>query len=182
MRNAAGEKADRPAMRPTTRPEVDEVIDSATESSRERAARRAAELRGHNNANLDEGVDKFATPVPPDGWSYEWKMKSVMGWEDPSHYNRITIGGWEPIEAKRHPEMMPKGYAGSIEREGMVLCERPLEITLERKNRDLLNARQQVKIKEGQLDPKGQGGLLNREDAHIAPKIKKGYEPMQIPD
>jgi Kef-type K+ transport system membrane component KefB len=39
------------------------------------------------------------------------------------------MGGWETVDAKRHPEMMPKGYVGSIEREGMLLCERPLEIT-----------------------------------------------------
>lgn len=182
MRNASGEKAERPAMRPPIRSEETEVIEAVSESSRERAARRAAELRVHNNANLDEGVDKFATPKAPDGWSYEWKMKAVMGWVDPSHYNRITVGGWEPVEAKRHPEMMPKGYVGSIEREGMILCERPMEITEERRNRDLINARQQVKIKEGQLDPNSKGGLISREDAHIAPKIKKGYEPMQIPD
>jgi hypothetical protein len=31
------------------------------ESSTERAARRIAELREHNNANVDEGTDKFAT-------------------------------------------------------------------------------------------------------------------------
>jgi len=105
-----------------------------------------------------------------------------MGWEDPSHYNRITIGGWEPVESFRHPEMMPKGYVGSIEREGMVLCERPLEITEERRHRDYLNARQQVQIKQGQLDPKGKGGLISREDAQIAPKIKSSYEPMPIPD
>jgi hypothetical protein len=182
MRNIAEEKKERPPIRPTARPETSEGTDVASESPRERAARRAAELRGHNNANLDEGVDKFATPTPPDGWSYEWKMKSVMGWEDPSHYNRITIGGWEPVESFRHPEMMPKGYVGSIEREGMVLCERPLEITEERKHRDYLNARQQVKIKQGQLDPKGKGGLISREDAQIAPKIKSSYEPMPIPD
>jgi len=141
----------------------------------DRLAKRIAELRNHNNANLDEGVDKFATPTPPPGWSYEWKMKSVNGWEDPAHYNRISMGGWEPVDVKRHPEMMPKGYVGAIEREGELLCERPLVITQERQAKDLQNARNQVRTKEGQLDPKGRGGIISREDAQVRPKVSKDH-------
>lgn len=157
--------AAKPQLRPEMRPEVED----------DRLARRIAELRDHNNANLDEGVDKFATPTPPPGWSYEWKMKSVNGWEDPNHNNRISMGGWEPVEAKRHPEMMPKGYVGAIEREGMLLCERPMVITQERKARDEMTARNQVKTKEGQLDPKGRGGLMNRDDANARMKVNKDH-------
>jgi len=156
---------DRMGLRPEMRPEVED----------DRLAKRIAELRNHNNANLDEGVDKFATPKPPEGWSYEWKMKSVNGWEDPSHYNRISMGGWEPVESKRHPEMMPKGHVGSIEREGMILCERPMVITQERQAKDLQNARNQVRTKEGQLDPKGRGGIISREDAQVRPKVSKDH-------
>jgi hypothetical protein len=175
MRSA--KEIERPALRPAMR---EESATPTVETSRERAAKRIAELKGHNNANLDEGTDKFACPPAPDGWSYEWKMKAVMGWEDPSHYNRIASGGWETVEAKRHPEMMPKGAVGAIEREGMLLCERPQEITDERKARELIKARQQVRIKEGQLT--STDGLLSREDSQIAPKIKKSYEPIPIPD
>jgi hypothetical protein len=175
MRTAKKE-LERPEMRPPMR----EDVANREDDHMDRAARRIAELRGHNNANLDEGIDKFKAPEPPPGWSYEWKMKNVMGWEDPSHHNRVESGGWEAVSARRHPEMMPKGYSGAIEREGMVLCERPAEITNERKQRDLMMARQQVRIKEGQLT--NSDGLLGREDSKVAPKIKKGYEPMQIPD
>ncbi len=156
---------DRMGLRPEMRPEVED----------DRLAKRIAELRNHNNANLDEGVDKFATPTPPPGWSYEWKMKSVNGWEDPAHYNRISMGGWEPVDVKRHPEMMPKGYVGAIEREGELLCERPLVITQERQAKDLQNARNQVRTKEGQLDPKGRGGIISREDAQVRPKVSKDH-------
>ena len=166
-------KTDRPNLRESLRPE--EMAND------ERLARRVAELRNHNNANLDEGVDKFSAPPPPPGWSYEWKMKSVNGWEDPNANNRISMGGWETVEAKRHSEMMPKGYSGAIEREGMLLCERPAVITNDRKDRDLQNARNQVKTKEGQLDPKGRGGLMNREDANARMKVNKDHN-LYVPE
>jgi len=164
---------ERPSPRTEMRPEA--------EANDERLARRLAELRNHNNANLDEGVDKFATPTPPPGWSYEWKMKSVNGWEDPSHYNRISMGGWETVDSKRHPEMMPKGHVGAIEREGMLLCERPMEITKDRQARDAQTARNQVKTKEGQLDPKGRGGLMNRDDANARMKVSKDHN-LYVPE
>jgi hypothetical protein len=63
----------------------------------------------------------------------------------------------------------------------MVLCERPLEITKEIQARDLRNARAQVRMKEGQLDPKGKGGIIGREDAQVAPTIKKDYG-MAVPE
>jgi hypothetical protein len=132
--------------------------------------------------NMDEGTDKFSAPKPPDGWTYEWKRRTVMGWEDPSYMSNMTRMGWEPVQASRHPEMMPKGYSGSIERDGQVLMERPQEITDEIKSRELIKARQQVQIKAGQLDPKGKGGIISRDDAQIAPKISKSYEAMPVPE
>lgn len=163
----------RPEIRPEARP--------VEEDSRARAAKRAAELREHI-PSFDEGVDKFYVPTPPAGWTYEWKRRTVMGWEDPSYMNGLSRMGWEPVPASRYPEMMPKGYVGSIEREGQVLMERPSEITDEIKMSEYKKAKQQVNIKAGQMDPKGQGGLLSREDAQIKPKITKGYEPMAVPD
>jgi len=150
-----------------------------TEDSRSRAAKRAVELRDHIG-DLDEGQDKFATPPAPDGWSYEWKRRTVMGWEDPTYMSMMARTGWDPVDVSRHMHMMPKGHSGAIEREGMVLCERPAEITQEVRNIDYKNARQQVRIKETQLD--STKGLLARNDSRVAPKIKNTYEPMPIPN
>lgn len=151
------------------------------ETSQDRAARRIAELKGHNNANIDEGTDKFASPTPPDGWSYEWKVKSVMGYVDAAYLQKMARSGWEPVDVSRHPDMMARGAIGAIERDGMVLCERPEEITKEIQARDLRNARAQVRMKEGQLDPKGRGGIISREDAQVAPNVKKDYG-MSVPE
>lgn len=170
-------KVERPPMRKEMRVEDD----TAKDDPRARAAKRAAELRQHN-VTFDDGIDKFATPPAPDGWTYEWKRRTVMGWEDHSYMSNLTRTGWEPVQASRHPEMMPKGYTGSIERDGQILMERPKEITDEIRNIESKKARQQVQIKAGQLDPNGRGGLMERDDSGANVKIKKGYEPMPIPD
>ena len=167
-------KTDKIIERPDLRPS------KTGETPQERAARRTAELRGHNNASIDEGVDKFATPTPPEGWSYEWKVKAVMGYVDSAYLSKMARSGWEPVEIDRHPEMMQKGATGAIERDGMVLCERPLEITEDMRARDIRMARQQVATKEAQLT--SSDGLLGRDDSRINPKLKKGYEPIPMMD
>jgi hypothetical protein len=145
-----------------------------SDDPRAMAAKRAAEIR-NNSSELDNGTDEYATPPAPDGWTYEWKRKSVMNMDDISHMNHVRRTGWMPVPVERHPEMMQVGAEGSIERKGMILMERPEEITNDFRNKDLRAARQQVQIKEGQMDPKGKGGLISRDDAHVDPKIKKDY-------
>ena len=97
--------ADRPEMREEIRPEIRAEADDP----RARAAKRAAELRGHVET-FDDGVDKFAAPRAPDGWTYEWKRKTVMGWEDPAYMSNLMRTGWEPVPSSRHPELMAKGH------------------------------------------------------------------------
>lgn len=149
---------------------------------RARAAKRAAEVRG-NIGSLDEGVDDFyINPAEiPDGWTYEWKRKTIAGQEDPAYAVALARMGWEPVPADRHPSMMPTGgkYA-TIERKGMVLMERPKELSDEARMIELKKARQQVNNKKSQLGsaPDGQFG---REHASVQPKISTSYEPMPIP-
>jgi hypothetical protein len=156
------------------------------EDPRTRAARRALELREHGSIN-DEGSDEFYIDprVIPDGWSYEFKRLTVLGAPDPSYEVALALKGWEPVPASRHPEMMPASYRGNtIERKGMLLMERPAEITNEIKARDYRNARDQVGQKEAQLygspagpnspfAPDNKGARLNT--------IKRDYEPISVP-
>ncbi len=158
---------ERPAMRP--------------EDSRAAADQRAAEILG-NFDGTEEGTDEFAAPAPPDGWSYEWKTKEVLNKEDPARMMGYRRTGWVEVPSSRHPEMMPLGYKGtSIERKGMILMERPKEITDRFKDRDRQNARAQMRAKEEQLTapPQGQFERKNK-DASLV-RINKSYEPMPIP-
>jgi len=150
---------------------------------RARAARRAAEIKGHLGGNMDEGTDEFFidTRTVPDGWTYEWKRRTVLGKEDPAYQVSLARLGWEPVPASRHPEMMPAGMsAADIERKGMVLMERPKEITDEARRIDAQKARNQVRAKEQQLSYAPEG-TLPRDHAQARPNIKKSYSPVDIP-
>jgi hypothetical protein len=151
------------------------------EDPRARAARRAAELRG-NLGDLDEGTDEFFIPpsMVPDGWTYEWKTKTVLGQENPAYQVALARKGWEPVPSERHPSMMPGGAIGAVERKGMILMERPKEITDEVRQIERKVARNQVRQKEEQLNsaPDGQFG---RDHAQVRPKINKNYSPIAIP-
>lgn len=166
-----------PLDRPDQRPEMRE------DDSRTRAAKRAAEVRQHNG-DIPEGTDEFYIDPSkiPAGWSYEWKTRTVIGKEDPAYQVALAQAGWEAVPASRHPEYMPKGYAGAeIERKGMVLMERPLELTQEAANRDLRRARMQVRQKEEQLSAAPQGQFERDNKGNTLAKVQKSYEPMPIP-
>jgi hypothetical protein len=154
------------------------------EDPRTRAARRALELREHLGS-MDDGVDKFYIDprIIPDGWSYEWKRHTLLGKEDPSYEVSIAQKGWEAVPRSRHPFMMPEGYRGeTIEREGMILMERPQEITDEVKALELRKARTQVRDKEIQLGAAPAGQFERGTHPNTQPKISKTYEAIPIPE
>ena len=163
----------RPALRPAMR----------DEDPRAAAAKRAAEIRG-NVGSMDEGVDDFYidTREIPDGWTYEWKRRTIAGQEDPAYQVSLARMGWEPVPADRHPNMMPvRGQYTTIERKGMMLMERPMELSEEARSIELRRARQQIANKKTQLgsSPDGQFG---RDHASVKPKVSNSYEPMPIPN
>lgn len=167
-------------VRPNMRPEAP-VVD---ETPRERAARVAAELRAHRQGDLDDGTDEFFVEpgIKPDGWTYEWKTKTILGAEDPAHQVKLARDGWVAVPASRHPEMMPAGYKGvEITRKGMVLMERPTEITDEVRQLELRRARLQVRAKEEQLSAAQPGQFERSNKGNDLVNVKKGYEAMPVP-
>jgi hypothetical protein len=152
------------------------------ESPAERAAKRAAEIRQHMVGD-EEGADEFYVPLNyiPDGWSYEWKRHTIYNQEDPAYQVQLARDGWEPVPASRHPDMMPSGDHPFISRKGMILMERPKEITDESRAFDLRKARAQVKAKEQQLGhaPNDQ---FERNHPQARPKINKSFEPIPVPE
>jgi len=153
------------------------------EDPRVRAARRALELREQTSGDVD-GVDKFYIDpkIIPDGWSYEWKTFTVLGKENPSYQVAMAHKGWEAVPRSRHPELMPINYQGeTIEREGMILMERPLEITNDAKARDLRVARAQVWGKEAQLGAAPAGTFERDNKGESMTNVKKTFEHMPIP-
>lgn len=164
----------RPSMRPTMR----------EEDSRTRAARRAAELRDHLG-DTPEGVDEFYIDPNdiPEGWDYEWKTKYVLGQEQGTHILALRRAGWEEVPTSRHPSFMPMDTdLPFIERKGMVLMERPLEISDEARALDLRRARQQVRQKEAQLNSAESGQFERSNKDQSLVKIQRSYESIPIPN
>jgi len=163
----------RPAMRQPLR----------EKTSRELADERAKQILGHIGG-LDEGPDDFfvAPDKIPDGWTCEWKTRTVHNMEDPAYQVALARTGWEPVPASRHPEMMPKGGKHeTIERKGQVLMMRPEVITDQVRGLDRRKARDQVRVKEQQLgsEPVHKFGEAGRQTPAT---IRKSYEPMPVPD
>ncbi len=162
--------------------ETPRPVTYAEEDPRTRAARRAAELREHWGGKLDEGTDKFYIDprIVPDGWSYEFKRYTCLGQQDPSYQVGLAYRGWAAVPVSRHPEMMPDNYTGNtIEREGQILMERPMEITKEVNASELRKAREQVGQKEQQL--KGMPAGANSPFEPAGNKIGRSYETIAVP-
>ena len=151
------------------------------EDPRARAERRAAEIRQHLKGDTSDGADRFWVDphIIPDGWSYEWKRKTIWGKEDPAHEVELARQGWEAVPATRHPQMMPKGNWQTIERDGMILMERPKVLTEDIHQDNLVKARRQVKAKDAQLNQAPEG-TFDRDDPRVKASIKKSFEAMPI--
>jgi hypothetical protein len=153
------------------------------EDSRAAAERRAAEIMGNFN-EIAEGPDDFYIDPSkiPDGWTYEWKRKTIYNQEDPAYQVQLARTGWEAVPASRHPEMMPaNGAYATIDRKGMQLMMRPKIITDKFRELEGRAARDQVRHKEAQLTS-APDGQFARDHKQVRPKVGKSYEPMPIPD
>jgi hypothetical protein len=186
----------RRGRRPVDASEPVEAVDNAVprgdmretmrdDDPRARAARRAAEIRGHRG-DMDEGTDEFHIDqdMVPEGWTYEWKRRLLLGQEDPSHMVALYRDGWEPVPLNRdsrHRAMMPRNWGeNTIERKGMILMERPTELTDEVRQMQLRAARKQVRDKEAQIAGTPDG-TMTRDHKDARPVIKKSFEAMPVP-
>jgi hypothetical protein len=152
-------------------------------SDREAARKRAAEIMEHGLA-VEEGNDKFEfdRSIIPDGWDYAWKRLTVYGQEDPAYQVQLSRNGWEPVPAKRHPEMMPHDWKhATITRDGQILMMRPMEITERSRLIEKRNALNQVRVKELQLGSAPNGTFERGTHPGAPVLVKKAYEPAMIP-
>ena len=146
------------------------------------AALRAEEIRNKLRGEQYDSqmYDEFYIDprIIPEGWDYNWKRESIAGQIDDDHLVEMRMAGWEPVDAKRHPHMMPIGYSGPIRKKGMILMERPMEITNMAQDRELSTAREAVIAKERALGL-SPAGTFERDRAKSG--VKKSYQPINVP-
>jgi len=116
----------------------------------------------------------------PEGSSYEWKRWSNVGAQDPFYIASMRDQGWEPVDPKRHPNWVPPGYNDPyILKGGMILMERPMELTEEAQREARQAAQAQISFQEQRLGitPKD---TLSRD--LVKPKIVKEIGRMVVED
>jgi hypothetical protein len=115
----------------------------------------------------------------PNGMSYEWKTVTVYGKEDPSYNVFLREQGWEPVEADRHPDLVADGHKGPIIRDGLMLMERPIELTREAQEEDRATAQDIVNVKRQQMG-EAPAGTLPRQAPNLQNFNRTSYEAMPI--
>jgi hypothetical protein len=76
-------------------------------------------------------IPNVDSPIPPDGFVYEWKRESLLGWRCDQHLEQLSKDGWRFVPAPRYPEW-EAGTGGLIRYGGMVLMERQVSLQEER--------------------------------------------------
>lgn len=108
--------------------------------------------------------------------SYEWKRWSNMGQEDPFYIASMREQGWEPVPPSRHPNWLPPGYtAQHIIKGGLILMERPIELSIEAYRESKALAKRQVREAEARLGMTPKGELSRSADPRVAPQITKEW-------
>ena len=96
----------------------------------------------------------------PQDWDWQWNVYEVLG--QPQTASRIGMAenGWRPVTADRLPGLfMPEGYSGPIIRDGLILEERPMALTLEAKREEGMKASKLVSDQMEQLMLSKRGAL-----------------------
>jgi hypothetical protein len=111
----------------------------APQRSEQRVQQRITLRTGSNRFEFDRDL------IPP-GMTYEWKRKTIFGQDDQENMINLEQNGWTPVPAERHIELTGRRAVTGAEilRGGLVLMERPDEITAEAREMDTFAARHQV--------------------------------------
>jgi hypothetical protein len=153
----------------------------------DRARRRISELRAQygdmdDDNDSDVYLDRFYAESPP-GWTYEWKTHTVFNKAFPHYTTQLLRSGWSPVPANRHRELLYPEYTDeSIIIDGLMLMERPKELTDRRRLREKLKATDQVRNSEAKL-VEAPAGTAPR-DAHrkTQPRVGSTVGPIGVPD
>jgi hypothetical protein len=185
--------APRPVGRPRNADRLAQHTPQHTSAEREAAHEEAHDkprARTRSRSRRDSVVDNpFHIPpeiIPPDQ-SWEWKRYSNVGEENPFYLAQMRQQGWEPVEPRALGDLLPANYTmPNVIREGQILMERPLSLTLEAIEERKFMAKRQVAEAEERLGhaPKELGVQTGTRDlSEVRPRLHKEWNrPVPIED
>jgi hypothetical protein len=152
----------------------------------ERARQRISQLRAQygdlDEEDSDVYLDRFYAESPP-GWTYEWKTHTVFNKTFPHYTTQLMRTGWAPVPANRHRELLYPEYDGeSIIIDGLMLMERPKELTDRRRLRERIKATDQVRNSEAKLVDAPPGTAPRDAHRKTQPRVGSTVGPIGIPD
>lgn len=159
---------DKPSERAVNESALDEITRKIAERPAERTPQRIVIRTAENR--FDIPADEI-----PTGMDYGWKIVSVNGKEDREAIIAWTQNGWRPVPAGRHPRFTgenPDSQA-KVERGGLVLCERPKELTAQSAAMDKQNAADLVRTQMDRL-----AGRARETGSQRVTTLKSKYEPI----
>lgn len=174
-------EAPRRRGRPRKLPEIREDAASPARASPRQGGRATAIGRDGKviSRKLTGAVDKYDLKAmgisAPDGWTYEWKRKTIAGQEDTDHLNALGDNGWTSVPADRHAGTAGRSRTGEIVRDGLMLMERPVELTNEARAEEKWAARAQIQAQNDQYRGKMPSGM-STEHPGVRPNIRGSYE------
>src|SRR5260370_21722484 len=136
--------------------------------------------RRHTNVG-----DKFHVDAAdiPDGMSYQWIAVTVAGAEQRNSLAQFQQNGWESVPMSRYPGRYgPEKTAGKANHEpiliyGLMLCERPIELTIEAREEEIGAARQLIRTRNKPFTPKRPEARMRRGTEPRAKRTVEGMPP-----
>jgi hypothetical protein len=131
-------------------------------SGRVEAVGRDGEVLSRSSTFVSDAFEIPADMIPK-GWSYQWNTVSVHGNQEVAskHLHLMQQQGWRAVPAERYAgTLVPKGSKGALIREGMILAERPMALTMEAQAEDLANAKKLLSDRNESLKLAGVKGAM----------------------
>lgn len=126
---------------------------------------RSGEVRGRDGEILTRSrtsahgyINEFDVPehMKDPNWDLMWARTAAHGKPDPANMNALYDNGWRPASHKNYPKIMPDLKSETIERDGLMLMERPMELSMQ----SLAEAREDaLELREAQADQFGKRKL-----------------------
>lgn len=140
--------------RPGSTPPADRSVAAERAAAISRMRAEVARIR-----EADDAGDAFQIDLDmiPDGMSYNWKrLDNGYGKPDEAHMARLKRMGWTEVPARRHPELFgDRAKDEPAIHKGMILMERPIELTQDAHIHNLKLARKNIADQTAKLKISG---------------------------
>jgi hypothetical protein len=149
-----GRQPERPRVNPTVRrdlqrdPHTGRVI-----------IERGGKIYTRRHTNVGDKFHVDAADIP-DGMSYQWIAITVAGAEQRASIAQFQQNSWEAVPMSRYPGRYgPEKLNGQSNNEpiiidGLMLCERPIELTIEAREEEIGAARELIRTRNEQFVPR----------------------------